>query len=123
MRWRSEIADKRRLRAFAFGVRSERLARFYLRCKGYRILERGYRTPVGEIDIIARRDRALSFVEVKARRDLETAAHAIGARQKARIERAAGAYIARNPGCANLDLRFDVILMTPGGWPKYIPGA
>ena len=117
------MADKGRLRAFAFGVRAERLARLYLRCKGYRILERGYRTPVGEIDIIARRGTALAFVEVKARNDLETAAHAIGARQQARITRAARAYIARHPDYADFDLRFDVILMARGGWPKHMPGA
>jgi putative endonuclease len=110
------MADKRRLRAFAFGVRAERLARLYLRCKGYR-------TPVGEIDIIARRGTALAFVEVKARNDLETAAHAIGARQQARITRAARAYIARHPDYADFDLRFDVILMARGGWPKHMPGA
>jgi putative endonuclease len=117
------MADKGRLRAFAFGVRAERLARLYLRCKGYRILERGYRTPVGEIDIIARRGTALAFVEVKARRDFESAAYAITARQQTRITRAAGAYIARHPDCAALDLRFDVILMAPGGWPQHLPGA
>jgi Holliday junction resolvase-like predicted endonuclease len=43
-------------------------------------LRASYRTPVGEIDIIARRGQALAFVEVKARTDLETAAAAIGAR-------------------------------------------
>lgn len=117
------MAEANRQRARNFGVRAERLARLYLRCKGYRILEHGYRTPVGEIDIIARRGRALAFVEVKARKHLETAAHAIGARQQARIERAAGAYIARHPGCAELNLRFDMILMAPGGWPKHLRGA
>ncbi|MBT3550519.1 MAG: YraN family protein [Rhodospirillaceae bacterium] len=117
------MAEASRQRARLFGIRAERLARLYLRCKGYRILERGYRTPVGEIDIIARRGRALAFVEVKARRDFESAAYAIGQRQQERITRAAGAYIARHPGCAELNLRFDVILMAPGGWPKHIPGA
>ena len=105
------------------GVHAERLARLYLRCNGYRILERGYRTPVDEINIIARRGRELAFVEVKARGDLETAAHAIGVRQQARIVRAAGAYIARHPDCAALDLRFDMFLMARGVWPKHLRGA
>jgi putative endonuclease len=117
------MAEKARRRAFAFGVRAERLARFWWRCKGYRIVERQYKTPVGEIDIIARRGAALAFVEVKARTDLETAAASIGARQQARIERAALAYIARHPDCAELDLRFDVILIARGRWPKHMPGA
>ena len=117
------MAEKARRRAFAFGVRAERLARFWLRCKGYRIVERQYKTPGGEIDIIARRGAALAFVEVKARTDLETAAATIGARQQARIERAALAYIASHPACAELDLRFDVILIARGRWPKHMPGA
>ena len=117
------MAEKARRRAFAFGVRAERLARFWLRCKGYRIVERQYKTPVGEIDIIARRGAALAFVEVKARTDLETAAASIGARQQARIERAALAYIARHSDCAELDLRFDVTLIARGRWPKHMPGV
>ena len=51
-----------------FGKKSERLAAEYLKLKGYRIIETNYRSPAGEIDIIAREKETLVFVEVKARR-------------------------------------------------------
>jgi putative endonuclease len=50
-----------------FGKRSERLAAEFLKRTGYRILETNYRSPVGEIDIIAREKATIVFVEVKAR--------------------------------------------------------
>ena len=55
------------------GKEGEALAVEYIRKKGYRILERNYRTFSGEIDIIARDGDTLVFVEVKARAD-----HAFG---------------------------------------------
>ncbi len=51
-----------------FGQHSEELAAAHLKRNGYHILERNYRTRVGEIDIIARHRGTLVFVEVKARR-------------------------------------------------------
>jgi putative endonuclease len=51
-----------------YGRRAEALAAEYLRCKGYTILEHNFRTALGEIDLIARQDGVLVFVEVKARR-------------------------------------------------------
>lgn len=51
-----------------YGAESESLAARLLRQRGYVILETNYRTPLGEIDIIARDRDALVFVEVKARR-------------------------------------------------------
>lgn len=52
------------------GDLGERLARGYLRRRGYRILETNYRCPRGEIDIIARKGDYLVFVEVRARTSL-----------------------------------------------------
>jgi putative endonuclease len=49
------------------GRRAESLAAWWLRLKGWRILARRVRTPVGEIDLVARRGRTIAFVEVKAR--------------------------------------------------------
>jgi putative endonuclease len=51
------------------GKRGEELACRELRRRGYAILDRRYRTRMGEIDIVARHDGATVFVEVKARRD------------------------------------------------------
>ena len=49
------------------GERGENVAAKFLRNQGYKILERNYRTSVGEIDIIARDGKTLVFVEVKTR--------------------------------------------------------
>jgi len=53
-----------------YGAQSESLAARLLKQRGYRILETNYRTPLGEIDIIARDRDTIVFVEVKARRSL-----------------------------------------------------
>ena len=56
-----------RRRAERGGRRAEALAALWLRLKGWTILARRVRTPVGEVDLIARRGRTIAFVEVKAR--------------------------------------------------------
>jgi putative endonuclease len=105
------------------GRRAETLAAWWLRLKGYRILARRHATPVGEIDLIARRGRCLAFVEVKARPDHTTARHAIAPRQRRRIARAAEAYLQRRPELHGHDLRFDAVLVVPGRRPQHLPNA
>src|ERR1041384_8832657 len=68
--------------AFALGLSAESRAAALLITKGYRIVARRFRSPVGEIDIVARRRRTLVFVEVKARERLAEAAEAAIARQQ-----------------------------------------
>lgn len=53
-----------------FGAQSEDLAAWYLKKNGYRILEQNYRTRLGEIDIIAKDEKTIVFVEVKSRRSI-----------------------------------------------------
>lgn len=113
----------RRYRAWRRGRLGEAAAIWRLRLAGYRILARGYRTPVGEVDIIARRGRILAAVEVKARPDLAAAAEALTPRQRARIRRAIDVFLARNPGLVDLAVRFDLVLVAHGGWPRHIPDA
>lgn len=113
----------KRRRAWRFGRFAEHLAAGFLRLKGYRILAARHKTRVGEIDIVARRASVIAFTEVKARADATAAADALGPRQRRRIERAALAFIARNPHLAELTLRFDVILVTPWRVPHHIVDA
>jgi len=94
-----------------------------LRCAGYRILARNWRSPMGEIDIVARRGRILAIVEVKQRPDLMTALQAISPRQQARLARAALGFQARRRDCAGLNLRFDVITLGSGFWPRHLKDA
>jgi putative endonuclease len=113
----------RRKLAYGRGQRAETIAAWWLRLKGYRILARGFRVPVGEIDLVARRGRTLALVEVKARADLPTALAAISPRQRHRIERAAAMFLQRHPALTHCDMRFDVVLLTPGHLPRHLPDA
>lgn len=54
----------------AVGRQKEKKAAMFLSKKGYRILEHSYRTPCGEIDLIAEHEGRIIFVEVKYRRSL-----------------------------------------------------
>jgi putative endonuclease len=105
-----------------FGRRAEWLAAALLRLKGYRILARDFRVPVGEIDIVARRGGTLAFVEVKARRG-DGAAEALSRRQRQRIARAAEWYLSARPALRGLICRFDVILIGRGRLPEHRCGA
>ncbi len=87
----------RRRRAWAFGGLAENLCAWHLRFRGYRILARRFRTPVGELDIVARRGSTLAVVEVKARADAITARDSLSSRQQGRIIRAAEAFITARP--------------------------
>ena len=105
------------------GRRAESLAVWLLRLKGYRLLARRYKTPVGEIDLIARRGRTIAFVEVKSRPTMEEATEAATPAGRRRIARAASLWLARNPGSATWTLRFDVIVMAPYRWPRHLIGV
>ncbi len=113
---RRRVAERR-------GRLAEHLALALLRLKGYRILAQRYKTPVGEIDIIAQKKALLVFVEVKARRRMRDAIESIGARQRQRITRAAEAYLARHPAYAGKTCRFDAILVAPGRLPRHMIDA
>ena len=114
---------KSRKKAYARGRKGEGLAALYLRLKGYRILERRYQTPVGEVDLIARRGRTLAFVEVKARQSYHDGVEAITRRQQLRTIRAAKYFLSSHPGMASLDLRFDAIITLPGFQLRHLEGA
>ena len=91
--------------------------------KGYRIVARRWKTPVGEIDIVARRRRDLVFAEVKARGDLDAAAEAVTEHGRRRIIAAAEFWLASHPGDAESFIRFDVILVAPGKMPRHVANA
>ena len=117
------MARAERIRAESRGRLAEALAAVYLTAKFYRVIARRFRTPVGEIDLVARRGRSLVFAEVKVRRALDEALHSVGPRGQGRIADAARAWLMRHPGDAGLAIRFDVIVMEPWRWPSHIVGA
>ncbi|HET9572690.1 MAG TPA: YraN family protein [Methyloceanibacter sp.] len=112
-----------RVRAYRRGLFAETLAAFLLRLKGHRIVAQRYRTPVGEIDLVALKGRRLAFIEVKRRKTRDDAAWTIPTRQKRRIVRAAQYWLAGHPAYAGHDIAFDVVLAAPWTWPRYIENA
>ncbi len=117
------MSRDRRRRAWQRGFDAEAKAAWLLRLKGYRILARRWRAPVGEIDLIARRGKVLAFVEVKARAEARHAAEALGPRQQERLRRAAAAYLAGRPPAQDIQLRFDCVFLGEGLWPRHLPDA
>jgi putative endonuclease len=105
------------------GHRAEALAALWLAVKGYRILARRFRTPVGEVDLIAARRHRLAFIEVKRRASLDDAARALTPRQHARVARAAEYWLARRPAFQEHDVGFDVILIAPWSRPRHLRDA
>jgi len=118
-----KAAAPERVAAFRTGLSAETRAAAYLVAKAYRILARRYRTPYGEIDIVARRRNLLTFVEVKARASLDDAAYAVTPRQQQRIIDAASAWLMAHPEHASFEERFDVILIAPKRLPHHLPAA
>ena len=114
---------KRGLAAYETGLRAETKAALWLMLKGYRVIARREKTRAGEIDLIARRGRAVAFIEVKARGDAQTAAEALGATQRERLVRAASLFVASKPALQALDMRFDLMLVAPRSFPRHIPDA
>jgi len=118
-----KLASPARVAAFRTGLSAESRAAAFLIAKGYRILARRYRTPHGEIDLVARKRNLLAFIEVKARASLDEAAYAVTPRQQARIIDAAQGWLAAHPEHAEFDLRFDAILIAPRHLPRHLLAA
>src|SRR5690348_10908885 len=70
-----------RVKAYRSGLFAETLTALLLRLRGYRIVAQRYKTPVGEIDLVALKGKRLAFIEVKRRRTKEDAAWTLPARQ------------------------------------------
>ena len=105
--------------AWRFGLNAENWAKWFLLVKGYRILDRNYKTPVGEIDIIAKKYQTLCFIEVKGR-SAAIEETPVSPRQMHRISRASLSFLQTRSDLAHLDMRYDVILVRPRQWPVHI---
>ena len=108
--------------AEASGRRGERLAGWWLRLKGWSILDRRVRTPAGEVDLVARRGNLIAFVEVKMRKTGADLDFAIDERRLSRVAAAAEFLMPRYAGPGD-DIRVDVILLAPGTRPRHIENA
>jgi putative endonuclease len=104
------------------GRLAETLAALSLAVKFYRIAARRFRCPAGEIDLIARNPAGvLCFVEVKRRASDAAAVAAVGPHQRRRIRKAAEIFLAGKKPPRGV--RFDVISVAPGRWPRHIRDA
>ena len=112
-----------RVAAFRTGLSAENRAAAYLMAKGYRILAKRFRTPHGEIDLVARKRNMIVFVEVKARASLDEAAYAVTPRQQARIIAAAKGWLGAHPTHAEFELRFNAMLIAPRHLPRHLLAA
>ena len=92
------------------GVDAEELAKEFLNSKNFECIEQRFKTPYGEIDIIAKNNNCLVFVEVKKRKNFGFD-DPISNNQKKRITNAALQYISENPQINELETRFDCIFI------------
>jgi putative endonuclease len=110
----------KRRRAERGGRRAEALAALWLQLKGWTILARRARTPLGEVDLVARRGRTLAFVEVKARATVAEAERALDDYRLRRVAAAAQALAPRYVRAGDTQ-RIDAIFIVPRRWPKHVP--
>jgi putative endonuclease len=96
------------------GRKAEEMAAAFLRLKGYGILQRNFRVPQGEIDLIARKGATLVFIEVKSRRGQVqgTPLEAVSPHKVRRLSAAAAVYLAQSPEPTRA-CRFDVVTIGP----------
>ncbi len=96
-----------------FGTSGEREAERHLQAKGMRSLARGYRIPLGEIDLVMRDGKTVVFVEVKSRQSGRPA-DAVTLEKQRRITIAALHFIKRYK-LQDHSSRFDVVGIV---WPE-----
>ncbi len=104
------------------GRNGETRAAFWLRAKGWQILDQRVKTPVGEIDLVAKRGSIIAFVEVKWRKRGVDLDHAIDEYRLSRVAAAVEA-AAHHYAMNGEDIRIDVILLAPGSFPRHIANA
>ena len=94
----------------------ERRALWHYRLRGYRIIGANVRAGRNELDLIVRRGRELTFVEVKERRGpgFGGAIGAVDAEKRRRVRRAAQVWLSRNPQAADVRIGFEVVAVDQG---------
>ncbi|MEL7428457.1 MAG: YraN family protein [Pseudomonadota bacterium] len=117
------MGTNKRTRAEKLGKRAEWLAALALIIKGYRIVERRYKTKLGEIDLIARKGDLVILVEVKARPTPMEAVDAVTGEAKRRISNAGDLWLARQRDFSRLSIRHDIIAVCPRKWPVHFKDA
>lgn len=97
------------------GIRYEQTAADFLQTQGFKILERNFRCPAGEIDVIAQEGEYLCFLEVKFRKEENrgTPQEAVDKKKQRRISKAALYYLMKKGLADTTHCRFDVVAIRP----------
>jgi len=109
-----------RMRRYRAGLAAEAAAALMLRARGWRIVARRMKTPLGEIDIIAQRGDVTAFIEVKKRKHHEDAIAALRPQQQRRLIKAARWWLAAHPRALNGACRFDLVAVNEWMWPVHL---
>ncbi len=124
-----EQGVNKRKNAYKFGLRAEKTAVLLLKIKGYRVIAERYQNAFGEVDILALKGGVLAFVEVKARRSFRECAESITPAKQQRQIKAAKSLLAY-PGSfarwfnpAEVQVRFDVVMIVPWRLPRHMVNA
>jgi putative endonuclease len=106
-------------RHLSFGRKGEELAVKALKKEGYKIIERNFRCPFGEIDIVARDGKTVVFVEVKARKsgELSPPYLAVGKAKRLKIKKSAQYYL-NMKRASHVECRFDIVSIIAGEEPS-----
>lgn len=106
------------------GVDAEKRAVKQLERDGYTVLKERYKTKFGEIDIVAKKDDVLVFVEVKAHQSMEASLYAVTPKSRRRIEQSALWFLSENPEYIDYGMRFDVMIFKGGSiWAEHLDNA
>jgi len=125
----SPTPSPERIARYRRGRRAEWIAALFMLTRGYRILHLRYKTPVGEIDLVAKRGRRIAFVEVKRRKTLDEAILSVTPKLQQRVMRAAELWLRRHARDHDGDIGFDVVALVPAKgiipalWPHYLKDA
>ena len=103
------------------GIGSEKFVRFYLALKGYKLLQKRFKTTFGEIDLLVCKSQTLIAVEVKHRKVLLNAIQSLSLKQQLRIKNTL--LMAQQHYPEFLHLRCDIVLISPWKWPIHIKNA
>jgi len=100
-------------KTYQFGYFAEKYAMIFLWIKGYKILKHRYKSSFGEIDIIAKKNNFIIFIEVKARYKKINIENVLNPHQIQRIKKSAEDFIGKNRKLQNCSRRFDFIEVRP----------
>ncbi|MBW2065889.1 MAG: YraN family protein [Deltaproteobacteria bacterium] len=105
----------------ALGRLGEELAYRRVKSLGYKCIERNYRCPMGEVDLIAKDKDTLVFIEIRTRkgRSIPLAKESVDRKKRRKLSKVALQYM-KEKNCFNIQSRFDVVVVGIEGRERQI---